>query len=531
MNQSRSAAQRHGGSGYLVTRPPNGSDSLLVHAGLTDGDGRYEIANDCALDHALPDNDDWKELLAIHRSRGTHFVDPVFPPSAKSLGQKQKGDADEGFAEKVTSWRRVADIFRVEHALTLTFSEQDPPKCCGCSQKEEPVDASEAQQRLAPGERSPLHDAAVAQAVYWCAAVLRASSGPERTAALATFGSMAQWLTDNAVFDRLERDYDPLHFFDVAADKTFVVSREAKPGYVPTVVVQVTLRFLPPGGLHLFEVHPNGELVGTGDVCQGALGDCYFLAAMCVLSTKPDNILRSFPRSSSSSSSSISSKAPQEFNEQGLYAVRFWRGNAWRIVVVDDYLPCGKDGQPVFAKLAPNVCEFWPLVREEFFCAEPTKSRPQKKTNRSIVCFVCLHSSTSLLLPPNMALYPIDPISPDRREGVREAPRLLRRDHRREGARSAAGHDLRGAYHDRSRRHRQALQCFACKRLVDGHVGGGRSLALPAGSHGRRRSAGSVQVVAPSRARERDNGEARLRHPAPGCHGRRGERAGKGQWG
>ena len=130
-----SLPQRHGGSGYLVTRPPNGSDSLLVHAGLTDGDGRYEIANDCALDHALPDNDDWKELLAIHRSRGTHFVDPVFPPSAKSLGQKQKGDADEGFAEKVTSWRRVADIFRVEHALTLTFSEQDPPKCCGCSQK------------------------------------------------------------------------------------------------------------------------------------------------------------------------------------------------------------------------------------------------------------------------------------------------------------------------------------------------------------------------------------------------------------
>ena len=49
------------------------------------------------------------------------------------------------------------------------------------------------------------------------------------------------------------------------------------------------------------------------------------------------------------------------------YAVKFWRGNAWRVVVVDDYIPCGDDGLPCFANLSADSCEFWPLIVEKAY--------------------------------------------------------------------------------------------------------------------------------------------------------------------
>ena len=103
----------------------------------------------------------------------------------------------------------------------------------------------------------------------------------------------------------------------------------------------------------------GGSLVAAGEVCQGALGDCYFLGALSMLGGNQNQLLEIFP------SDLQGSITPQTFNEQGVYSVRFWRGDEWRIVVVDDWLPCREDGQPCFAQLPKASCEFWPLIAKK----------------------------------------------------------------------------------------------------------------------------------------------------------------------
>lgn len=39
--------------------------------------------------------------------------------------------------------------------------------------------------------------------------------------------------------------------------------------------------------------------------------------------------------------------------------MRFWRSGAWRIVVVDDYLPCDATGWPCFALPPSDNAEIW----------------------------------------------------------------------------------------------------------------------------------------------------------------------------
>lgn len=47
--------------------------------------------------------------------------------------------------------------------------------------------------------------------------------------------------------------------------------------------------------------------------------------------------------------------------------MRFWKGGAWRIVVVDDWFPVRADGSLLFAQLPPQRCEFWPLIVEKAY--------------------------------------------------------------------------------------------------------------------------------------------------------------------
>ena len=60
----------------------------------------------------------------------------------------------------------------------------------------------------------------------------------------------------------------------------------------------------------------------------------------------------------------------QERCERGAYAVRFWKDGRWRIVIVDDFIPCNSYGNPAFAQLhatAAGVSVFWPLIVEKAY--------------------------------------------------------------------------------------------------------------------------------------------------------------------
>ena len=42
----------------------------------------------------------------------------------------------------------------------------------------------------------------------------------------------------------------------------------------------------------------------------------------------------------------------RHMSRRGAYGVRLWLGDALRVVVVDDLVPCGADGEPLFARAA-----------------------------------------------------------------------------------------------------------------------------------------------------------------------------------
>lgn len=59
------------------------------------------------------------------------------------------------------------------------------------------------------------------------------------------------------------------------------------------------------------------------DVCQGYLGNCYFIAALSSLARYPDRISKMFLKS----------------NEKGKHKVRFFVNGEKREVIIDDFIP------------------------------------------------------------------------------------------------------------------------------------------------------------------------------------------------
>jgi len=107
-------------------------------------------------------------------------------------------------------------------------------------------------------------------------------------------------------------------------------------------------------GLDLFQ---NG--VNPTDVCQGALGDCWLLAAMACLAEHKYAIESLF--------------VTKERHDRGKYQIRLYDGLAedWRVITIDDYIPCDEEKyenhgicDPLFS--APRS-ELWVMLLEKAF--------------------------------------------------------------------------------------------------------------------------------------------------------------------
>ena len=57
----------------------------------------------------------------------------------------------------------------------------------------------------------------------------------------------------------------------------------------------------------------------------------------------------------------------QTWNTEGVYAVRFWRSGHWRVVIVDDYIPVNKRGNPVYVQGLPDATTRYDL-NPPFLC-------------------------------------------------------------------------------------------------------------------------------------------------------------------
>ena len=101
----------------------------------------------------------------------------------------------------------------------------------------------------------------------------------------------------------------------------------------------------------------DAPLVEPGDINQGSLGDCYFLSALAVLSTREELLFSVFPDAQPSDLS------------LGAFGVRFWRDGAWRIVVVDAKMPthARRAKELIGCRPAHGTAEIWSLVAEKAY--------------------------------------------------------------------------------------------------------------------------------------------------------------------
>ena len=104
-------------------------------------------------------------------------------------------------------------------------------------------------------------------------------------------------------------------------------------------------------GAKLFE-----DAIKPEDVCQGALGDCWLLAAIAaVAEVDGGDLIRGL-------------FLTQEAEPCGCYRVKLFDAfaNKWKVFTIDDRVPMGSNGKsPMFSK--PNGHELWVLLLEKAF--------------------------------------------------------------------------------------------------------------------------------------------------------------------
>jgi len=100
------------------------------------------------------------------------------------------------------------------------------------------------------------------------------------------------------------------------------------------------------GSAYLFK-----EDMVPSDVIQGRLKDCWLLGAMTIVAAR---------------ARALQERVRFAWLQWGLYAVELFLDGSWISVIVDDLIPCGRDGRPVFGRCFDNYCVWVPIMEKAY---------------------------------------------------------------------------------------------------------------------------------------------------------------------
>ena len=95
------------------------------------------------------------------------------------------------------------------------------------------------------------------------------------------------------------------------------------------------------------------DTIAASDVRQGQLGTCYLTAAICSLVDRYPQFVRSL-------------FLTPDYSAEGVYQIRLCRDGVWRVVTIDDYLPCMTDSNSFRFTHAVDA-QLWPALLEKAY--------------------------------------------------------------------------------------------------------------------------------------------------------------------
>ncbi|TRY60020.1 hypothetical protein DNTS_034668, partial [Danionella cerebrum] len=130
-------------------------------------------------------------------------------------------------------------------------------------------------------------------------------------------------------------------------------SNQSSLGVPPDPDPKKAVKWLRPKEITSNAVFVEGTM-GTTDICQGQLGNCWLLAALSCLTMHPTLFGKVVPSGQSLSESYV-----------GIFRFRFWQYGEWVEVLVDDRLPV-REGRLLFS-YSRTSSEFWSALLEKAY--------------------------------------------------------------------------------------------------------------------------------------------------------------------